>query len=101
MAEDTEPKKPGSAWRVFWISLPFVVAIPALLAFGDTAGGWESIGYYMMAGIAGGIWSVALIGNLVYGVVRHGWRRSIVAALAAVPAVLFLAVMAFFIFIDS
>ena len=90
MANPAEPRRPHSLGRLFWISLPFVTAIVVLVAFGDAAGGWDRLGYYIMAALAGGLWSVALIGNLVYSVVRYGWGRSVLAVLAAVPAVSFL-----------
>ena len=90
LADPIQPREPRSAWRLFWISLPFVAAIVVLLAMAETATGWGRIGAYIWAGGAGGLWSVALIGNLVYSVVRYGWRRSVLAVLAAVPAVSFL-----------
>ena len=88
--EPRKPREPRSAWRLFWISLPFVAAIVVLLAMAETATGWGRIGAYIWAGGAGGLWSVALIGNLVYSVVRYGWGRSVLAVLAAVPAISFL-----------
>ena len=90
MADPIEQREPQSGWRLFWISLPFVAAIVILVAFGEAAGGWDGLGYYLLAALAGGLWSVALIGNLVYSVVRYGWGRSVLAVLAAVPAVSFL-----------
>ena len=90
LADPIEPRKPRSAWRLFWISLPFIVVIVVELALADTATGWSIVFHYIRAGIAGGLWSVALIGNLVYSVVRYGWGRSVLAVLAAVPAVSFL-----------
>ena len=90
LADPIEQREPKSGWRLFWISLPFFAAIVVLVAFGEAAGGWDGLGYYLLAALAGGLWSLALIGNLVYSVARYGWGRSALAVLAAVPAVSFL-----------
>ena len=102
LADPIEQREPKSGWRLFWISLPFFAAVVVLVAFAEAAGGfWPGLGYYLLAALAGGLWSLALIGNLVYSVARYGWGRSALALLAAVPAVSFLWLMGFMILTET
>lgn len=85
-------------WRrdtvtLVYITVPFVALAIGFLAFGKLsgAGGWDALEYLVYAMAAGVLWAVAVVGYLIWVVIRDGWQPSSFPAIAVLAVVALLA----------